>query len=85
MITLQTHIRNLQSVHSATRLYAAEELLGARGSSPEVIYALEKAACDDNAQVAETARAALRREVHHAMAVKMGRASKWMLKVNNRR
>ncbi len=80
MITLQTQVRKLLSLHYDIRLHACEELWGARESSPEVILALEKAACDEVQMVAEAARSALRRPVHQEMAKKMGRNSRWMLK-----
>ncbi len=82
MITLQTHIRKLLSPHRSIRLWGCEDLAFVRESSPEVILALEKAACDEVAEVAEAARYALRQDVHMEMAKKMGRSSAhWMLKM----
>jgi hypothetical protein len=71
----------LKSPLSAVRLSACEQLWAARESSPEIIFALENAACDENSQVASAAQSALRREVHRTMAAEMGRSSLWMLKI----
>ena len=72
MITLQTYVRKLQSPKSAVRLDACEELWAVSESSPEVIYALEKAACDENIQVADAARHTLSADIHRMMAAEMG-------------
>jgi hypothetical protein len=81
MITLQSYTRMLKSPLSAVRLSACEQLCAVNESSPEIIFALEKAACDENSQVASAAQAALRSKFHQAMAAEMGRSSRWMLKV----
>ncbi len=85
MITLQSQVRKLLSLHYDIRMHACEELWGARESSPEVILALEKVACDEVQMVADAARSALRRPVHQEMAKKMGRSNRWMLKANDLR
>jgi hypothetical protein len=58
------------------RLDACEDLWAVSESSPEVIFALEKVACDENTQVAEAARHALSADVHRKMAVELRTPSK---------
>ncbi len=84
MMTIHSYVRMLQSPESGIRLVGCERLWAVTESSPEVIFALEKAACDEFPDVARAAQSTLRREVHHDMAVKMGRGSAWVLKAQQR-
>ena len=60
------------SSNPSTRYDACEWLRISQASSPEMVYALQKAAIDENNEVATRAQMALQADAHHKMAIKMG-------------
>jgi hypothetical protein len=73
MTDLDKNLEMLNSPQASTRYDACEELRVATESSPEVILALEEATHDENEGVAERATQALLADVHHQMAIQMGK------------
>jgi hypothetical protein len=77
MTDFDKYLNMLKSPKVSVRYDACEELRVATESSPEVIFALEEAAQDEDEYVAERARLALVADVHRPMARKMGRS--WVI------
>jgi tetratricopeptide (TPR) repeat protein len=68
-------LQKLKSNKSLDRYGACKSLQIVQESYPEVILTLEEATNDEDSDVAKAARGALATEVHHQMAVKMGRTT----------
>ncbi len=62
----------IESSNPSTRYDACEWLRISQESSPEMVYALQKATVDENTEVAARAQLALQADAHHKMAIKMG-------------
>jgi hypothetical protein len=62
----------IDSSNPSTRYDACEWLRISQESSPEMVYALQKATVDENTEVAARAQLALQADAHHKMAIKMG-------------
>ena len=75
MYSAQKLLEMITSEKTSTRYDACEWLRVRPDSSPEIIYALQKASSDPDPDVAQRAAYALEADVHHRQAVKMGLAA----------
>lgn len=67
------YLKMLESPKADTRYDACEQLRVSKESSEKVILALEKTLQDNNAEVADAAKRALKADVHQQMLNQMGR------------
>jgi hypothetical protein len=75
MYSAQKLLEMIDSERSSSRYDACEWLRVSQASSPEIIYALQKATHDSDPEVANRATYALQADVHHHQAVQMGLAT----------
>lgn len=72
MYTKEKLLKMLSSDKASVRYDACEWIRVSHESSPEIVTALEKATHDVDKEVAKRATLALRADMHHQMAIKMG-------------